>query len=229
MADHKLAISFIKKSEGGLSSNQNDNARKNPSPYKNPKTGHFYHTNKGVQWQTFKSLAIELGYNANSPANFLTMPDSIWLKIYKLKYWDPLNLDAYKSQGLANIMVDWSFLSYWDDPLREGIKYVKSKGLFADGKKTLAAAFNTLTAKNEKQTIVDMINIRYAFYRKLKQPANEKGWFARLENLKTDSIKLIGLVTPDQAKAGTFFFSNNNDRTSSLHQQNENSTINQKE
>jgi hypothetical protein len=75
-------IPFILKKEGGLTSNLNDPASSFPSP-----TPQKYHTNKGVTYKTFTTLASKLNY-APTVDNFLKMPNDIWLKIFKQGYYN---------------------------------------------------------------------------------------------------------------------------------------------
>lgn len=90
---------FILKSEGGLSNNPNDSASKKPSP-----TSEKWHTNKGVTWSTFVSLAPQLGYQP-TVQNFLVMPSTIWQKIYREKY-------LKKAQISDNPLIN-AYLSIW--------------------------------------------------------------------------------------------------------------------
>ena len=62
MAVYTKIVSFIKTKEGGLSSATTDTASNNPSNCGNGSNGKPYHTNKGIQWSTFKSLSSKLGY-----------------------------------------------------------------------------------------------------------------------------------------------------------------------
>ena len=104
MADYKNIVPHIKRAEGGISSIPQDSASKNPSPCGN-KNGYPIHTNKGIIWATFKSLASKGGYDATCD-NFLKMPDSIWLKVYKVGFWDEVQGDRIKNQAIANTFVE---------------------------------------------------------------------------------------------------------------------------
>jgi lysozyme family protein len=103
MADFKLAIPVIMRSEGGLSKNPNDSASKWPVP-----DGSGYHTNKGITWLTFSSNARRLGYEA-TPKLFYDMPQHIWERITKQLYWDVIKGDQIRSQSVATMLVDWYF------------------------------------------------------------------------------------------------------------------------
>lgn len=108
MADYKNIVPFIRKVEGGLSSNPKDTTpAKNPSPCGN-KDGYPIHTNKGITWSTFKGLASKGGYSA-SCENFINMPDSVWLKVYKAGFWDAVKGDKIKNQAIANVFVEMTW------------------------------------------------------------------------------------------------------------------------
>lgn len=192
MADIKYIIPFTYKWEGGLSRATTDKASANPSPYVyKGQTG--WHTNKGVTYTAFKSLAPKLGYKDTSQ-NFLTMPEDIWLKIAKNGYWDIINLDNLKSQALANLMFSWQWGSgyAWRNRVKN---YLLSKGISWNigDLKGLSDKLNQLVSKQgEKQTFDDLIEQKKQFLLSLNQPANEKGWLRRLEDLKSYSYGLLG-------------------------------------
>ena len=86
-ANFERNIAYIKEKEKGLSRAKTDTSSRNPAPclITDPKTGitaDDYHTNRGIIWPTFKSMAPKLGYEA-SCKNFELMPDKIWVPIYK--------------------------------------------------------------------------------------------------------------------------------------------------
>lgn len=107
MADYRNIISFIKSKEGGLSSDPKDTASSNPAPCGN-KDGYPIHTNKGITWSTFKGLASKGGYSASCD-NFINMPDSVWLKVYKAGFWDAVKGDEIKNQAIANTFVEMAW------------------------------------------------------------------------------------------------------------------------
>jgi hypothetical protein len=201
MADIKYITDFTKKWEGGLSRATTDKASKNPSPYVyKGQTG--WHTNKGVTYTSFKSLAPKLGYK-DTAENFLTMPEDIWLKIAKVGYWDVINLDNLKSQAIANLMFSWQWGSGygWRNRVQN---YLKSKGIDWSIKDLngLSNKLNELSDKQgEKQTFDDLIEQKKQFLLSLNQPANEKGWLRRLDDLKNSGYSFLG-KTVQVAKKG---------------------------
>jgi lysozyme family protein len=92
---NQVNLKYIKRWEGGLSKDPKDKASAFPVP-----DGSGHHTNKGVTWATFTGLASEVGYKA-TPQLFYNMPDNIWLAIYKIGYWNPVQGDKINSQGIA--------------------------------------------------------------------------------------------------------------------------------
>jgi hypothetical protein len=107
MADYKNIVPFIRKAEGGLSSDPKDTASRTPSPC-GKKNGYPIHTNKGITWATFKGLASKGGYTASCD-NFMKMPDNVWLKVYKVGFWDAIKGDKIKNQAIANVFVEMTW------------------------------------------------------------------------------------------------------------------------
>lgn len=187
MVNYKNLVPFIKIKEGGISGTPKDSASKNPSPCGKDRQGYPYHTNKGVQWATFKLLASKGGYTASCD-NFLKMPDDIWNRIYKVGFWDEIQGDRIKNQAIANTFVEMVWGS--------GIGSV-SRGTGAVG------WLNSFFKKNYNQNLtsitqmVDFVNkldsegktpelfeklnnFRASKYKALNQPAFTKGWLNRL-------------------------------------------------
>lgn len=187
MADYKSLVNFIKLKEGGLSGNTKDSASKNSSPCGKDKQGNPYHTNKGIQWATFKNLASKGGYVASCD-NFLKMPNDIWLKVYKVGFWNEVQGDRIQNQAIANTFVEMTWGS--------GLGSV-SRGTGTLG--WLNSFFNKNYNKN-LTTITEMVdyvnkldnegktpdlfeklnNFRANKYRALNQPTFTKGWLNRL-------------------------------------------------
>jgi lysozyme family protein len=183
-------ISYLQKSEGGLSRSTKDTASKYPSPYVyNGQSG--WHTNKGITYQTFESSASGAGYSVTAD-NFLKMPNDIWGKILKMYYWDPMYCNLYESQAIANAVVDFAWASGTGGSKKALIKYLGKKGIKVDGAVSIAKAFNNLAKKDgELQVFNDLIDERKRFFKSLNQPANEKGWLNRMETLRKEGAILL--------------------------------------
>jgi len=189
MINYKNIVPFIKIKEGGISANPKDSASNNPSPCGKDSKGYPYHTNKGIQWATFKALASKGGYTASCD-NFLKMPDDIWNKIYKIGFWDEVQGDRIQNQAIANTFVEMVWGS--------GIGSV-SRGTGAVGwlnsffKKNYNQNLTTITQMvdfvnkldNEGKTpdlFEKLNNFRVAKYKSLNQPTFLSGWLNRLNS-----------------------------------------------
>lgn len=193
MANFESAIPYIKKAEGGLSRATTDKASKNPSPY-TYKGVKGWHTNKGITWTTFQSLAPKAGFEVNE-TNFMSMPDNVWLGIYKVGFWQPTKGDLYNSQAIANTVVDWAWAGGTGGAKKALIQYLSTKGIKADGYETIANGFNQLVKKDgESKAFNDLIDERKRWFKALNQPANEKGWLARMETLRKEGSAILGKV-----------------------------------
>lgn len=204
MADIKYVVEPTLKWEGGLSNNPKDTASKYPSPYiyKNQKG---WHTNKGITYATFEAASKNkyLGIK-NDATTFLTMPAEVWMKIAKNLFWNPLYLDEFKSQALANLMFSWTWASGygWKNRVQ---KYLKSKGITWNKSdyKNLPVHFNALVNKYGEQNISDEMFDQYReFYKSLNQPAFIKGWLNRLEDLQNYSNTLVKFAKENKGSVG---------------------------
>ena len=188
MAVYTKIVSFIKSKEGGLSSATTDTASNNPSNCGNGSNGKPYHTNKGITWSTFKGLSSKLGYSATCD-NFLKMPDSIWGKIYKDGYWNPIQGDRIQNQAIANSFVEmaWGSGVGSNTSTRGAIAYLKN--FF---KSKYNKSFDTITQivdyvnelDNSGQTpqlFEKLYDFRKSLYTSFNQPSNLKGWINRLD------------------------------------------------
>lgn len=213
MADHKNYIAEIMYREGGLSKDPNDTASRSPVP-----DGSGYHTNKGITWATFVSLSPKLGYNA-TPQLFYLMPNEIWLKIYKVGYWDAVKGDEINSQAIANMIVQMAWGSGATIATRltqEVLNTSFGEKLVVDGKfgnLTLAAVNrHSKTKTQEKRLFTALWNRRMRFLQSLPSFASfGNGWTNRMNALFTNGLKLI-----DAKVTTTFFFDSNNDSTTNL-------------
>jgi lysozyme family protein len=181
MADYKNIISFIKLREGGLSSATTDTASRSPSNCGNGSNGKPYHTNKGVTWTTFTSLASKLGYSATC-ANFMKMPDDIWGKIYKYGYWNPMLGDEIKNQAVANVFVEMAWGSGVGGATTALKKFFTSnynKSFANIGE--MVKYVNELESDGKSSDLFEKLNTyRKYYYKSLGQPANLTGWLNRL-------------------------------------------------
>ncbi len=188
MANYKLLIPLLRKNEGGLSNAKTDPARVDPVP-----DGTGNHTNNGVTWGTFKWAAPRLGYTA-TPALFYEMPKWVWEGIYKKLFWDKLRGDEIKSQGIADMLVDFAYNAGVGAAIKLA-QYVllgMHSGTGQVGPKTLDA----LNHKDYKKTLDKLYNGRLAFYKSLTTlwPIYAVGWTNRLNSVYDFAKKNIGTV-----------------------------------
>lgn len=190
MAKHSNIVPFFLKWEGGLSRSTKDTASANPAPWTyNGLTG--WHTNKGVTYSTFKSMAPAVGYSVTAD-NFFTMPSNIWGGIMKIGYWDPFKLDEMNSQVIADTIVSWAWGSGVTGAATQLKKFLAKKGITVTSTSDIVNAFNSLvTISNEEQIFTEMVAAREAYFRAINQPANLQGWLNRLAEFKSFGLETI--------------------------------------
>jgi lysozyme family protein len=196
MANSTSIRPFIEEAEGRLSRAKTDTASAHPAPwpYKDPKSGITYsdwHTNTGITYSSFVSMAPVLGY-AITADNFFNMPDYIWGGIFKKGYWDQLELDNVKSQAIADTILTWAWGSGTTGAYIQLQKYLAGKGIKVSSKKEVDDAFNSLVnITNEKEIFLELADKREAFFKSLNQPANLKGWLSRLDKFRQYGLNVI--------------------------------------
>lgn len=163
MADKKKLIPKIKQWEGGYSEHPNDNGGA---------------TNSGVTLSTFQSV-----YGKSKTKNDLKkMTPSQWEYIFTKLYWDKWKADSIKNQSIADILVDW----VWMSGLGTIKKIQELIGTAADGivgNKTISI----INSSNQEELFKKIWDRRKAFYDSLvkKNPSQKvfmKGWMNRLNS-----------------------------------------------
>ena len=141
MADYKVHIPFLEKWEGGWSNDPYDSGGA---------------TMKGVTLRTYTAYRKKKGLLPPTEDDLRNISKEEWLDIYKTMYWDKIKGDAFQSQSVANLMVDWFWMS--------GIIAIKRLQLIVGtkqdgivGAKTLAAVH----AKNQKELFTQLKNARH--------------------------------------------------------------------
>lgn len=169
MADVNKLVPFILKWEGGFVNDPDDLGGA---------------TNKGVTFATYKEYCKKKGRKEPTIEDLKNISVEDWTDIMKGSYWDRWKADQIKNQSVANILVDWVWMS--------GVHGIKKPqvvlGVKADG----LVGPNTINALNSypsQRELFDRIKqARYAFIDDIckSRPANEKfrkGWCNRLEGL----------------------------------------------
>lgn len=184
MALFDRIVNFTLSAEGGLSNDPDDPAAKKPSPYffngsKN------WHTNKGITYNTFEAASKVIPFD-NNYHNFIVLPRSLWYKIAKKLYWDPLFLDELKNQSIANLIFSWFWGSGYNfrSPIQ---KLLKKYGINWDKNnyKSLVLNLNKLIDKYGSKKIYLALDRIYRNYLKSLKKSSKflKGWLRRLDDL----------------------------------------------
>lgn len=165
MADKNKLIPTIKKWEGGYSDNPNDRGGA---------------TNSGVTLAVYQSV-----YGKSKTKNDLKkMTSDQWNYIFTKLYWNKWKADEIKNQSIANILVDWVWMSGYGT-----IKKIQSLfGLTADGivgNKTISY----INSQDQEEVFNKIWNRRKQFYESLvkNNPSQKvflKGWMNRLNTFK---------------------------------------------
>lgn len=166
MANYKLLKPFILKWEGGFVNNKNDAGGA---------------TNKGVTLTTFRKYYGQ----SKSIEDLKHISDEQWNHIFKTGYWDACKADQLNCQSVANIMVDWAYMSGASTAIKAVQKILGCKVDGIIGPKTIAAINGY---RVPKQLFYDIQRARVEFYYNIvaKRPANKvflKGWMNRLNAL----------------------------------------------
>jgi len=199
MANYTLLLNHIAKWEGGLSSDPRDTCSKFPSDVKNPKTGNFYHTNKGICYSTYKANAPKLGFDPGGKA-FVNLTTEQWRAYVKKIFWDGKNLDFVNSQSIAELI----FESYWgsgNGGVKPLVRYMQSllgiekTGLMNSATYTKLNEYTSQPAK-EAQLFKLMWQYRLDWLKRLganpKYTWALKGWTNRMNALMKRSTEFLG-------------------------------------
>lgn len=163
MADYRILKPFILRWEGGFVNDPNDSGGA---------------TNKGVTLATYRRYKGESALVDDLKA----ITDEDWDAIFKTMYWDKFKADEIASQTVANLCVDWLWMSG-----TKAIKYVQRLiGATEDGivgKQTLAL----LNAKGDG-LVLPIYNYRKDFFHCIvanrpKKKRFLRGWLNRLNAL----------------------------------------------
>lgn len=138
-------------------------------------------TNSGVTLATFRQF-----YGRNKTCYDLKrITDEQWRYIFKHGYWNKWKADSIDNQSIANLLVDWVFMSgVWGIKYPQRILGVADDGIV--GNKTLSAINNH---PDQEQLFNDLWNGRKRYFENLakKNPAKRKflnGWLRRLSDYK---------------------------------------------
>lgn len=179
MAKIENLVDYILKWEGGYVDHPNDPGGA---------------TNMGVTIGTAKSLGLKYDKNKDGKITkedikLLTKKDA--MEIMKYHYWDKCKADQIESQAVANILVDWFWMSGVN--ATKGIQ--KLVGVTADGK-IGPVSLTAINKQKEKDLVEKLYEARRQFYKTIisrnsKLKAFEKGWNNRLNDLIKHNKKYL--------------------------------------
>lgn len=173
MAKAEKLMAFIHKWEGDFANNPYDGGGC---------------TMKGVTLSTYRDYFGQ--YKTCEDLRYIT--DEEWLYIFKDGYWNKCKADEIDSQIVANIIVDWA----WMSGVKTAVKKIqKLLGVEVDGivgRETIGAINNC----NEDILFNDIYNERVKFYTNIveKKPSQKmflNGWLNRLNDIDTHEMKTI--------------------------------------
>lgn len=166
MADYKKLVPKILKWEGGFANIPGDSGRE---------------TNKGVTIATFRMYFGK----ERTVEDLKNITDAQWFYIFKRGFWDKCLGDRIASQSVAEMLIDWCWMSGVSTPVKtlQRILGVKVDGQF--GSKTLAA----VNAYDPFSLFCELKQRREDFYYRIvaRDPIKKKflkGWLNRLAYYK---------------------------------------------
>lgn len=166
MADYLKAVPNILRWEGGFANDPYDRGGA---------------TMKGITLTTFRQY-----YGSGKTVSDLkNITDAQWGHIFKVGYWDKLKCDSFVNQSVANLLVDFGWMSGVAVAAKaiQIIVGVKADGII--GPKSIAA----INAFNQRKLFESLYNARVDFFYKIcaTRPANKRflnGWLNRLKSYR---------------------------------------------
>lgn len=166
MAKYENIVPYILRWEGGFVNDPDDSGGA---------------TNLGVTIATFRAYYGK----QKTTEDLIHMTMGQWEHIFKTGYWDKILGDGIRSQSVANIIVDWCWMSGVKRVIKKVQKLlgVKADGIF--GPKTLEA----LNSVNPSTMFLCIKSARVDYYKEIVglNPKNRKflkGWLNRLNALE---------------------------------------------
>lgn len=176
MANVDVLLPFILYWEGGFVNDKDDKGGA---------------TNMGVTLSTWQKI----GYDKNNDEKIdvadlkIITKDDVRNRILKPHYWDRWRADEIEEQGIANMLVDWTYCSgKWGIVIPQRVLNVEPDGIV--GKKTINAV-------NGYYNQMELFNLlkqeRLAFvYRIVERDKTQKkflnGWVNRINSIKFNSL-----------------------------------------
>lgn len=116
MADYKVLVPFILKCETGEVMRKGEGlenyfARARKKGFVNDPIDNGGATCCGITYKTFTTYRQRAGKPVPTVNELMHISLHEWLMVYKSLYWDKWQADAIKSQGIANLLVDFVWAS----------------------------------------------------------------------------------------------------------------------
>jgi lysozyme family protein len=202
MADFRLLIEHTLKWEGGVSADPRDKGLAYGHSGVLGKDGgdkrfpnNYIHTNKGVLWGTYVNYCRIKG-KTPSPSEFIEMPKSLFIDIYKVLFWDKIYGDQIKSQGVAEILME----AIWGGGSKNLViklqEFLNSKGASlkvdgAIGMNTIKALNNYTTTKAKESDIVEYLSTARLNWLKTLSDWSVfgVGWGRRVEEMRLRALE----------------------------------------
>lgn len=141
-------------------------------------------TQTGVTFGTYKAYRKSVGKPTPTVSDLRNISYEEWRAVLKTLFWDKVNADAFKSEDVAVMVVDWYWGSgAWALKNTQKVLGVTRDGIF--GSKTLAAINGW---KNGQRDLFYALKAeRIAYYKRIAVGSQKKwlkGWLNRVNDLR---------------------------------------------
>lgn len=166
MAESEKLMPFIYKWEGGYANHPND------------KGGC---TMKGVTIGTFRKYFGD----DKTCSELKNITDDEWLYVFEEGYWNPCKANEIENQSIANIIVDWAWMSGTKSVIKKIQKILRVDADGIVGNKTI----NAINTVNQEELFNNIYNKREEYYYNIceNNPSQKvflKGWLNRLRDFE---------------------------------------------
>ena len=179
MAEMNRLIPFILRWEGGYIEHKDDRGGA---------------THRGVTLETYSQYREGRGLCKTTNLDLQMMTIGEWSYIFEILYWNRWLANKIRSQALANLLVDWVWMSgKWGIVLPQKILGVKEDGIV--GRRTLRALNEASEGATAERCLYEwMWETRRRFYHEIvrfnpTQSVFLVGWLNRLEALRKDAFR----------------------------------------
>lgn len=140
-----------------------------------------------VTLKTYTAYRSSHSISVTSKTDLRNITFEDWKDILKSRFWDLWKADDIKSQGLANILVDWVWAS-GPKSIRAAQKIIGVKTDGVVGPVTLSA----LNQQKPEELFMKLYHARKQYYKRCKGAWKYlKGWLRRLDAIRSDGSFLL--------------------------------------